>query len=75
MAKLNIEIPEETLIEALLRIPKERRKKIIHRIQGHEESEFKWLIAKELVRISSLVYVGGDAVKDTERIYAPQDRS
>jgi hypothetical protein len=67
--KVNIEISEKTLIEALRRVPPERRAEIIRKITDHEELEFRWVKAEELDKVRGLVCVGGNAVEDAERLY------
>jgi len=70
MAKVSIKIPEDELVEALRALPPERRKAILRKIHLLEKIELRWVKASELDTITALIAVGGDAVKDVERLYS-----
>lgn len=70
MAKVKVEIQEDELLKALRALPLERRKAILRKIEQLQKPVLRWINASELDDITALIAVGGDAVRDVERLYS-----
>ncbi len=66
---LEVELPEEKLIEAFRRLPAKQRLELLKKLQALAERELRSVPANTLYALTGIVSLGGDALADTEVIY------
>jgi hypothetical protein len=71
---LEVELPEEKLIEAFQRLPPKQRIELLKKLWLLAEPELRTVPANTLYALTGLVSLGGDALTDTEAVYDDHGR-
>jgi hypothetical protein len=66
---ITLQLPEDVLVEALRRLPEERRRALSRQLMEAEALKPRWVPVANLGRLIGLVSLGGDAVQDAEALY------
>jgi len=66
---VELKLTEEELIEAVRRLPPQRRAELIEKLRVLQESKWRSTPAKRLYEMTGLVSLGGDAVVDADMVY------
>jgi len=69
MASISIQVSEEMLIEALSQLPYQKKIDLWKKIEPRSNIKLKWIKADKLDNLTGIIFIGGDAVKDTEKIF------
>lgn len=69
MGTISMQIPEELLIDALMQLPYKKRLEIWRKVHEVTKIELRCLKAEKLDKITGLVSLGGDAVRDSEKVF------
>jgi len=68
-ATITVELPEELLLEALRKLPLERRRALVSKLEGELRIQARSVPAAALDKLTGLISMGGDALEDSERLY------
>lgn len=70
MAKATSGLPRGEIVRILSQLSSEEREEIMREVgKGHEVLKPKFIPIEEVLKLKGIIAVGGDALKDSERIY------
>ena len=64
-----LELPEEVLLNALRQLSPDRRRWLFKESEKEATIDVRLVPAEALTELNGLVSIGGDALKDSERLY------